>query len=117
MRGVIGLRVTRGQLRPPGCCPSGCSLCTDCAGAVDPRRLVEAGRDPLCAGDEQHHAEAVADPGADETDGRVFIEALRDLEPGEELFYDYGLVIDGLAYDAGISDGWFAAQQAMTTRT
>jgi uncharacterized protein len=32
---------------------------------------------------------------ADETDdGRVFIKALRDLLPGEELFYDYGLVID-----------------------
>jgi SET domain-containing protein len=31
---------------------------------------------------------------ADETDGRVFIKALRDLEPGEELFYDYGLSID-----------------------
>ncbi len=31
---------------------------------------------------------------ADEEDGRVFIQALRDLSPGEELFYDYGLVID-----------------------
>lgn len=27
-------------------------------------------------------------------EGRVFIRALRDIAPGEELFYDYGLVID-----------------------
>jgi uncharacterized protein len=31
---------------------------------------------------------------ADETDGRVFIKALRALKAGEELFYDYGLIID-----------------------
>jgi SET domain-containing protein len=31
---------------------------------------------------------------ADEIDGRIFISALRDLAPGDELFYDYGLVID-----------------------
>jgi SET domain-containing protein len=31
---------------------------------------------------------------ADEEEGRVFIKALRKLLPGEELFYDYGLVID-----------------------
>lgn len=32
---------------------------------------------------------------AREADGRVFIHALRDIEAGEELFYDYGLVIEG----------------------
>lgn len=32
---------------------------------------------------------------AEETDGgRVFIRALRDIAAGEELFYDYGLIID-----------------------
>lgn len=31
---------------------------------------------------------------ADEEDGRVFIKALRKIRAGEELFYDYGLIID-----------------------
>ncbi|PIM52050.1 SET domain-containing protein-lysine N-methyltransferase [Roseateles chitinivorans] len=31
---------------------------------------------------------------AREKDGRVFIHALTDISPGEELFYDYGLVIE-----------------------
>jgi hypothetical protein len=31
---------------------------------------------------------------ADEEDGRVFIKALRNIKAGEELFYDYGLIID-----------------------
>jgi SET domain-containing protein len=30
----------------------------------------------------------------DEVDGRVFIKAIRDIKAGEELNYDYGLVID-----------------------
>lgn len=32
---------------------------------------------------------------AEEIEGRVFIQTLRAIEAGEELFYDYGLVIDG----------------------
>jgi uncharacterized protein len=31
---------------------------------------------------------------AEEVDGRVYIHALRDIDEDEELFYDYGLVID-----------------------
>ncbi len=31
---------------------------------------------------------------ADEQKGRVFIKALRNIQAGEELFYDYGLIID-----------------------
>ena len=31
---------------------------------------------------------------ADEEEGRVFIKALRKIKPGEELNYDYGLIID-----------------------
>jgi uncharacterized protein len=32
---------------------------------------------------------------AEDDDGRIFIKALVDLYPGDELFFDYGLVIDG----------------------
>jgi uncharacterized protein len=32
---------------------------------------------------------------ADEEGARVFIKALRDIAPGEELNYDYGLILDG----------------------
>ena len=31
---------------------------------------------------------------ADENGGRVFIKALRNIKAGQELFYDYGLIID-----------------------
>ncbi|MBK9137117.1 MAG: SET domain-containing protein-lysine N-methyltransferase [Betaproteobacteria bacterium] len=31
---------------------------------------------------------------AEEEDGRIFIDARRDIAAGEELFYDYGLIID-----------------------
>ena len=31
---------------------------------------------------------------ADERDGRIFIQAVRDIAAGEELHYDYGLIIE-----------------------
>lgn len=31
---------------------------------------------------------------ADDEDGRIFVKALRNIKAGEEIFYDYGLVID-----------------------
>jgi SET domain-containing protein len=32
---------------------------------------------------------------ADEVEGRVFVRTLRSIKPGEELCYDYGLILDG----------------------
>jgi len=40
---------------------------------------------------------------ADEVDGRIFIKALRNIAAGEELNYDYGLVID-LPYTQDLLD-------------
>ena len=61
---------------------------------IDDKRVIDGGTggsakwinhacDPNCEADE------------DEDAGRVFIKALRDIAPGEELNYDYGLVLEG----------------------
>ena len=52
--------------------------------------------DALYGGNASRWINHACDPNceSDEQDGRVFIRALRDIAPGEELFYDYGLVID-----------------------
>jgi SET domain-containing protein len=59
---------------------------------------IEDGRviDALHGGNSSRWINHACDPNceADEENGRVFIKALRDILPGEELFYDYGLTID-----------------------
>lgn len=59
---------------------------------------IEDGRviDALVGGNSSRWINHGCDPNceADEVDSRVYIKALRDLLPGEELFYDYGLTID-----------------------
>lgn len=59
---------------------------------------IEDGRviDALYGGNSSRWINHACEPNceADEVEGRVFIKALQDLSPGEELFYDYGLTID-----------------------
>lgn len=59
---------------------------------IDDKRVIDAKFGGNAARWINHACEPNCE--ADETDGRVFIKALRNIEPGEELFYDYGLVID-----------------------
>jgi len=59
---------------------------------VDDKHVIDA----KVAGNAARWINHACDPNcqADEVEGRVYIRALRDLAPGEELFYDYGLMID-----------------------
>ena len=59
---------------------------------LDDKHVIDA----FVAGNAARWINHACDPNcrADDTGGRVFIHALRDLQPGEELFYDYGLVVD-----------------------
>lgn len=53
--------------------------------------------DPLVRGNEARWINHSCDPNCEaiEEKGRVFIYALHDLAPGEELFYDYKLQVEG----------------------
>ncbi len=53
------------------------------AGAVDARRVVELERDLLHARDEQHHAQAEGDPGADHADRRQRPREVAEPRPDE----------------------------------
>jgi SET domain-containing protein len=60
---------------------------------IDEQRVIDA----KVGGNAARWINHACDPNceAEETpEGRIFIKSLRDLQPGEELFYDYGLVID-----------------------
>jgi Proteins containing SET domain len=53
--------------------------------------------DPEIGGNDARWINHSCDPNCEaieEDDERVFIDALRDLQPGEELFYDYQLEVD-----------------------
>ena len=59
---------------------------------IDDKHVIDAG----VGGNAARWINHACNPNceADEVDGRVFIKALRRIEPDEELFYDYGLTID-----------------------
>jgi uncharacterized protein len=51
---------------------------------------------PLIGGNDARWINHSCDPNCEaaEEDDRIFIDAMRDIQPGEELFYDYALDID-----------------------
>lgn len=59
---------------------------------VDNDRVIDA----LVGGNASRWINHSCEPNceADERDGRIFIVALRDIAPGEELNYDYGLIVE-----------------------
>jgi SET domain-containing protein len=59
---------------------------------LDDGRVIDAGRRGNAARWINHSCEPNCE--TEEDDGHVYIEALRDIRAGEELNYDYGLVID-----------------------
>jgi len=59
---------------------------------VDENHVIDA----LYGGNSSRWINHACDPNceAEEQNGRIFIKALRNIEAGEELNYDYGLIID-----------------------
>ena len=59
---------------------------------IDDKHVIDA----AVGGNAARWINHACDPNckAEEEDGRIFIDAQRDIAPGEELFYDYGLIID-----------------------
>jgi SET domain-containing protein len=59
---------------------------------IDETHVIDA----LFGGNSSRWINHACDPNceADEQNGRIFIKALRNIKAGEELNYDYGLIID-----------------------
>lgn len=61
---------------------------------IDDDRVID-GKDGNSSKWINHACDPNCEADEDSESGRVFIQALRDIAPGEELNYDYGLIVDG----------------------
>jgi SET domain-containing protein len=61
---------------------------------IDDKHVIDANVGGNAARWINHACHPNCESDIDEDNHRVYIKALRKIEPGEELFYDYGLVID-----------------------
>jgi SET domain-containing protein len=62
---------------------------------IDDKHVIDAAYGGNAARWINHSCKPNCESDIDEKHHRVYIKALRRIEPGEELFYDYGLVVDG----------------------
>jgi SET domain-containing protein len=60
----------------------------------DGKRVIDAGRGGNAARWINHSCDPNCETEEDEEGNRVFIQAIRDIRRGEELFYDYSLILD-----------------------
>jgi SET domain-containing protein len=61
---------------------------------IDEEHVIDANVGGNAARWINHACDPNCESDVDEENHRVFIKALRKIRPGEELFYDYGLVLD-----------------------
>ncbi len=62
---------------------------------IDEKRVIDGKFGGNAAKWINHSCQPNCESDTDEEAGRVWIKALRAIKPGEELNYDYGLVLDG----------------------
>jgi SET domain-containing protein len=62
---------------------------------IDDKHVIDGGDGGNAAKWINHACGPNCEADEDDEEHRVFIKALRDIEPGEELNYDYGLILEG----------------------